>query len=181
MPKSDSGDLSLPESLTETEFATRFRAQLIELVTYRLPGKSREDCEDVVGDILVAAIKNIRAGKFDPEKGRLQSYVFRIALNKIADFIKDEKKRRPVQNDPERAREPGVAEADPLEQEEERERLRKALQELPVKYQEVLYLKFFEERRVREISETIGLPARRVSERIHYGLRLLAKNYQRET
>jgi len=176
MQKFDSSKTFLPDSLQE--LASSFRDKLLEVVQYRLPRRPDEDHEDIVGDIMAAAIKNIKAGKFDPNKATLQTYVFKIASNKITDFINEEKKRQPFQNDPERAPEPYFTEKDRVEKEEEKEQLRRVLRRLPVKYQEVLYLKFYEGLRVREISEQIKLPPRRVSERINYGLKLLAKRYK---
>lgn len=178
MQKSNSGELILSEYFTEAEFTSSFRDRLLEVVGYRLPEKCKEDHEDIVGDALAAAIKNIRQGKFDPKKGSLQSYVFKIASNIIADFISDEKKRRPIQHDPEKAPPPSFIEADRVEKEETREELRNVLRNIPLKYQQVLYMKFYEGLRVREISEKIDLPPRRVSERINYGLKLVAKRYK---
>ena len=58
---------------------------------------------------------------------------------------------------------------------EELKNLRDLLKGLPSKYKEVLDLRFFAELSVQEISDRIGLPPRRVSERINYALKLARK------
>lgn len=176
----DSSEPILPDSMTEAKLTAKFREKLLEVVSYRLPGKAKEDHEDLAADSIAAAFKNIKEGKFDSQKATLETYVFRIAFNKIADFIEHEKKHNPINQDPEKAPEPYFTEDDPLEKEEERAHLRTVLKQLPTKYQEVLYLKYYEELPVREISDVIGLPPRRVSERIHYALKLLVKRYKNE-
>ena len=60
-----------------------------------------------------------------------------------------------------------------------RNMIKKALKNLKGKYQEVLFLKFFEELSVKEISDRLNLPTRRVSERINYALKLIKKEIER--
>jgi RNA polymerase sigma factor (sigma-70 family) len=54
------------------------------------------------------------------------------------------------------------------------------LQALEFKYKEALELRYFKELSVPEISAQLGIPPRRVSERIHYALKLLRQAYQKK-
>ena len=62
-----------------------------------------------------------------------------------------------------------------IERKETRDIMRDLLKKLKVKYKEVLYLKYYEDLSVAEISARIGLPPRRVSERLNYSVKLLRK------
>ena len=73
-----------------------------------------------------------------------------------------------------------AAEVFELEKEEIRVILRKLIIKLKPKYQEVLYLRFFKEYSIDEISTTIRLPHRRVSERIHYAIKLLRSQCEKD-
>ena len=73
-----------------------------------------------------------------------------------------------------------AAEEYELERKETQDILRNLLKKLKLKYKEVLYLKYYEELSVNEISERIKLPPRRVSERLHYGVKLLRRECKKE-
>ncbi len=164
----------------EKKFNDLFKDKIWEVVSYHLGEISREDIEDVVAEIRLATVKSLQTGKFDPEKGSsLESYIFGILYKKISDFKKYKNTRRHINNTIETIPEPAFEAGDYLERKEEAEKIKKVISKLPKKYQEVLYLKFYKDLRVSEISECIQLAPRRVSERIHYGLKLFKKHYEK--
>ena len=96
--------------------------------------------------------------------------------NKIRDWFKRGKKeKRYLDDDPPSPEIAAATEEYLLENKELRTVLRALLKKLAPRYKEVLDKRFFEELSVQEISEQIGIPPRRVSERIHYALKCLRK------
>lgn len=97
----------------------------------------------------------------------ISSWLYRIATNEINQYFRKEKKRRYsleallAQSGIELADEHDMA-RELMEQEEELERAaewqkaRKLLHELPEKYQAVLSLRFFEDKKIAEIAEILG-------------------------
>ena len=66
-----------------------------------------------------------------------------------------------------------------LEDEERAGLVRACLQNLRPPYKEALELRYFKELSIAEMSAQLGLPPRRVSERIHYALKLLRKTWKK--
>ena len=166
---------------SEKELFKRFNAKIINLVSLNL-GKSSQHWEDVVAETQFAVLVSLREGKYDPEKGvSLSSYIYGIAMNKIRDFYKFAKKETMVSSETHvETLKINIRENTELEQEELRQLLREAMNQLKRKYKEVLYLRYYEELSIGEISERLKLPPRRVSERIHYALKLLRKKCEKE-
>ncbi len=162
----------------ERELFERFNTKIIRKVIATI-GNSDDRWKDLVSEIHVAILVSLRDGKYDPEKGvPLGSYVYGIVLNKLKDFFKKDKRSRrivyeTIPDSIERATEDYE-----LEMSEMRKELRKQLKALKPKYKQVLYLRYFKQLSISEISEQINIPKRRVSERINYALKLLKKNWK---
>jgi len=162
------------EDKAEIELLKRFGPRISRKVAYRL-GSGNEDWKDVAADAQMALLLSLRQGKFDVDRGvSLGAYVYGITLNKIRDYFKN-KKRRPIISDNLPESIVTIGEAYDLERKERRTHLNRLLGSLALKYKEVLYLRFYQELSISEISQTINLSPRRVSERIHYALKLLRK------
>lgn len=165
----------------EKELFARFNARIINQVIRNL-GKTDESWKDVVGEAYMAVLTSIRAGKFNSQQGStLGSYIFGITMNKVRDFYKTAKDEIYVISDisPEFLSE-DLEDERKLENQEMRNLLKDMMSKLKLKYQEVLYLRYYEDMSVTEISERIKLPPRRISERIHYALKLLRKKCENE-
>lgn len=144
-------------------------------------GMSNADWKDIVSEIQLAVLDSLRSGRFDVQRGSsLGSYIYGITMNKIRDYFKQQKKRKRFAIDAERTEDPSADEIDDLEQKERSYLLRGLLKGLQLKYKEVLYLRYYKEYSISEISQMINLPPRRVSERINYALRLLKKSARRK-
>jgi len=140
-----------------------------------------EHIKDVVGEVYLAMLQGLRSPNFEVEKWEsLDAYIWGVTQNKIRDWFKRSKKERAVFN-PLPPPEEVTSSTDEylLELEEFQKQLRTLLKNLPPQYKEVLDLKFFQELSVQEISQQIGLPPRRVSERIHYALKLTRKAFEK--
>jgi len=62
-------------------FRHRYEPMLLAFV--RRAGFREQDAHDVVQETLVAFLEGFRAGKYDPDKGRLQGWLRGIAHNKV--------------------------------------------------------------------------------------------------
>ena len=151
-------------------------ADKISIVVHRRIGREHENCKDLIQDIFVAVLESLRASQFDPLKGQsLQSYIYGITRNKIRDYFKCQSKKEFLRENPSTMVQVEAGMHSNLEKEELRDRLRYGITKLKKKYREVLFLRYFEELSISEISERIGSPKRRVSERINYAIKLLKK------
>lgn len=138
---------------------------------------NREITSDIIQEIKMGIILSIRKGNF-LEDGiqniTLGAYIYGITNNKINDYYKklykDEKLKSDFKDDI------NIQHTDnSLDRKELRNYLKKSLKQLKHKYREVIYLKYFEELSIDEISQKIDVPQRRVSERLNYAIKLLRK------
>ncbi len=138
-----------------------------------------ENIKDLIGEIYLAILEGLRKQSFQPEKWEtLEAYIWGVANNKIRDWFKKEKRENKIfAGDPPSEEIAAASEEYLLENEELGKLLRTCLQALEPKYKEALELRYFKELSVSEISAQLGMPPRRVSERIHYALKLLRKAY----
>ena len=129
---------------------------------------------------MIAVLESLRDGKFNPEKGgSLESYIYGITLNKMKDHFKFLKKNEVIRNNPINESEFISTEVTSLEDKELRNLLRNKLNRLKKKYMEVLFLRYYKDQSREEISDKLGIPARRVSERINYAIKLLKKQCEK--
>jgi len=167
------------DPLAERELLSLFGSRIARKVMYAI-GTRNDDWKDVVNDIILAILENLRNGKFDMQRGTpLGSYIYGITNNKIHDYYKLRKKQMQYQALDQSA-DFGVAEEFEVERRELQAFMKKMLKELKHKYQQVLYLRYYEELSIAEISERIDLPPRRVSERLNYAIKLLQKEMKKK-
>ena len=169
------------DQAAKKKLVSRTHEQVNSVVRSRL-GWQNEDCGDLINKVYLATFKSLQDGKFEPTKGTsLNAYVYGITRNKIRDHYKEKDKDKVVRDNPPLDLdlvEEAKAQQE-LEREERAKALRKVLEKLDKKYQEVLYLRYYEDLSIGEISEHISLPAPRVSERINYAKKLLRKDLEK--
>jgi len=73
------------------EFCARYEPMLLAFA--RRSGFREQDARDVVQNTLMSFLEGFRAGKYDPERGRLRSWLQGIAFNKIREGQRDLAKR----------------------------------------------------------------------------------------
>ena len=143
------------------------------VITFRVKkalGSHGPDWEDVVQEILSQAVQKIQSGEFrgDSSAG---TFLYTITSRRIIDFIRHKTKVLKEAPEP-------VPLADPYKDAMERERsemLASALAKLKPKYREVLYLYYYQELSRDEVAARLGIPARKVSERVNYAQKLMKK------
>ena len=142
---------------------------------------SIEIAQDITSEVFFKALKNLE--KFRWRGVSFSSWLYRIATNEIANYFRSNKRRTSslaeVSNsislsDP-------SAEAEFLQAEEELKRhedfliLHEGISRLPVRYQEVITLRYFENKQLKEIGEILGKRAGTVKSLLHRGLERLRK------
>lgn len=142
---------------------------------------SIEIAQDVTSEVFFKALKNLK--RFRWRGIPFSSWLYRIATNEIANYFRN---HRHVQYDLEVVSNRGnitnpSAETEILEAEAELQRhreflmLHKNINKLPAKYQEVITLRFFENKQLKEISEILGKREGTVKSLLHRGLEQLRK------
>jgi RNA polymerase sigma-70 factor (ECF subfamily) len=140
-----------------------------------------ENIKDLASEVQLAILEGLRQETFQPEKWpTLDAYIWGVTNNKIRDWFKQEKRQKQIfVDDPPSEEIAAASEEYFLETQELKNLLRAALNTLESKFKEVLELRYFNELSVQEISAQLDIPPRRVSERIHYALKLLRQAYQK--
>ena len=133
--------------------------------------------EDVAGEVYLALIEGLRKERFESGNGQsLEAFVWGVTNNKIRDWFKKQKRDRQVfEEDPSAAHVAAAAADYRLENEEITRVLSSRMDRLKPQCKEVLDLRYYKEMSIPEIAAQLGLPPRRVSERIHYALKLLRR------
>jgi RNA polymerase sigma-70 factor, ECF subfamily len=154
--------------------------QKIVFIVYTRLGIHKNFAVDLIQDIKISLLLSIRNGHFRCENElSLGAYLYGIAMNKISDFVSKNRKEFDYMVGQLRVSEKSYTDNYEIENAELKNLIRRALKNLKMKYQEVLYLKYFEDLSVKEISQKIKLPPRRVSERLNYALKLIKKEIER--
>ena len=142
---------------------------------------SVESAQDITSEVFFKALKNIK--RFRWRGISLSSWLYRIATNETTNYFRN---NRHAQCDVEAVSNNGnianpsieaeliTAEAE-LKRNEEFLALHQNIARLSVKYQEVLTLRFFENKPLREIGEILGKREGTVKSLLHRGLKQLKK------
>ena len=139
----------------------------------RLTG-NRAASEDLVQEVFVRVLK-YRAGYLS--ESRFNVWLFQIARNAHIDYLRKRKPALPLEEQfaetPSREPRPeAVYEAD-----REAELVRRALNRLPVQKREVLVLFRFQNLKLREIAELMGVQVGTVKAQVHRALKELSRAY----
>jgi RNA polymerase sigma-70 factor, ECF subfamily len=140
--------------------------QLVYGMTYRITNDAQM-AEEATQDTFVALWR--RAGNFDPDRGKLTTWLFVVARNRAIELVRA-RGRRP---EPREEVEPVGAVADPADLiaiADEAERIAEALAELPESQLSVLRMAYFEGLSQAEIAERLDEPLGTVKSRTRLGL-----------
>ena len=138
-----------------------------------------EVAQDVTSEVFFKALKNI--GKFHWRGVPFSSWLYRIATNEITNSFKGDRRRQVLMEeasdlvnlyDPSPEIEIARAEEE-LQKHEEFLALHEAIAKLPLKYQEVITLRFFEKKQLNEIGEILGKKEGTIKSLLHRGLERL--------
>jgi RNA polymerase sigma-70 factor (ECF subfamily) len=139
----------------------------------RLTG-NRAVSEDLVQEVFMRVLK-YRAGYMG--ESRFNVWLFQIARNAHVDHLRKQKGTLPIEEQfaepPSREPLPGAA----YEADREAELVRRALDRLPVQKREILVLFRFQNLKLREIAELLGIQVGTVKAQVHRALKDLSRIY----
>lgn len=159
----------------EEAFACIYRRHVSAIKNFAgYMGISSGSTEDVAQDVFLALIHH--ASRFDPERGKVISFLFGIARNRILRWMRDHS--REVSSVPEQEE---LQSKNPLMQcskEEQIGRLRRAILGLPEHYREVVILCEIQELSYEKAAEVLGCVVGTVRSRLHRAREILTKRLQ---
>lgn len=134
---------------------------------------NRADAEDAVQN----ALFRISRRQLPRHEAALRAYVLTAAKNAALDLLPKQSKETDIAELP-------LAEAaglfEKLTQSQDYERLIAAMRRLPLKYREVLMLRYVQELEVRQIAKLLQRPRATVHKQLARGRQLLIQTYQKE-
>jgi len=162
-------------------------SQLHEKIRFLVQVRSRnfippDDQEDIISEIHEAILHSLRKGGFDPDRGKpLQAYIAGIVQNVVGQYFRKLNKENgrfdvevsEIHDNNENA-------LTVLINEERSRKLRAYLNKLKPKYREILQLRIYDNKSIEEIALELNIERRRVSERIHYAIKLLLKECRQD-
>lgn len=168
----------------EKNLFLHFRERIKLMVRIRLKKNiPHEDQQDIISEIQQAILISLRKGSFNPDLGKtLDAYIAGIASNIVGQYFRKlgkQKSKADIEQLQNVATE-GNNLSDIIS-EEKKEKMRIYLKKLKPKYAEVLYLRFYENNSIEEISMKLRIEKRRVSERINYAVKLLLKECKKDS
>jgi len=156
--------LALKNPDTYLYLIKRYESKLTRYI-YRVTSVTREEAEDLLQEIFIKVYRNLNGFN---QKLKFSSWIYRIAHNEIINYgYKKRALLNIIQMEPpdfdsrfsiDETQNSEEAGAD-LESRESHERITQALKELPLKYREVLVLRFFDDKSYGEISDILKKPA----------------------
>jgi len=146
------------------EIIERYQGKLFAYL-YRLIGE-KEEAEDLLQDVFIKAFRNLHS--YDVNR-KFSSWIYRIAHNEAVNHIKRKSLKRFISLDNitstkdklESSSTEDNAEASWIRKETGKE-VDKAIKKLPLKYRQVLVLRYYSDKSYEEISEILGKPVNTV-------------------
>jgi len=164
------------DSAAEDKLFKRYKTLILWKIS-RAIKSDPENLKDLACEVYIAILQELRKETFEPGNWQtLDQFVLGVTRNKIRDWFKKDKRESALFVSDSVCREVGAAvETYLLEEQEMRRFLTNFLEKLEPKYRKVLELRYFQELSVQEIGRKLGMPPQRVSERIHYAVKLIRK------
>jgi len=166
-----------PEAFSE--LYDKYYSQIFGYVLKRVA--NLEIAQDVTSDTFLKALKNL--WQFRWRNVPFSCWLYRIANNEIVNYFRKrkggwvslEKISEPVSSSNPQL-EFAEAEAE-LEKHQEFLKAQKKILKLPFKYQEVITLRFFEKKQIKEIAEILGKKEGTIKSLLHRGLEKLKEEF----
>jgi RNA polymerase sigma factor (sigma-70 family) len=155
------------------ELVLKFRP-VVSFRVRKALGAATPDWEDVANEIITQVIEKVRNGQFRGESS-IGTFIYTITSRRIIDHIRQ--KTKVLRYAPEPNPYPDPHET--VESRERAEQIAELVKGLKPKFREVLYLYYYKEMRREEVAKRLGIPARRVSERVNYALNLIKKSMKK--
>ena len=139
-----------------------------------------EIAQDITSEVFLKALRNLR--QFHWRNVPFSSWLYRIATNQITDYFRGGKQEMfSLEEIPDSITPSNPLIDEVLEAEEELRRhedfllLHENISKLPIKYQDVITLRFFENKQIKEIGEILGKREGTIKSLLHRGLKKLRK------
>lgn len=163
-----------PEALTH--IIDRYRTKLERYITRRT-NVNNHDREDILQDVFIKIYRNIN----DYDNSLIfSSWVYRITYNHIVDWHRKNKKHISISLDDDESKlihvlqdESGVLDSQEQHDQEALGLIKKEIQKLSPDYQEILMLKFFEDKSYEEISDILKISTNSVGVKINRAKKIL--------
>lgn len=133
-------------------------------------GSHTPDWEDVVNEIMVNVLEKLEAGQFRGDSS-IGTFIYTITSRRIVDYIRAKSKSLKYVPEPSSFSSP----QEQVENKEKAEEIAQCLERLKPKYKKILYLYYYKDLSREEVAKKLGIPPRRVSERVNYAQKLLRK------
>ncbi|MBS4223607.1 sigma-70 family RNA polymerase sigma factor [Lederbergia citrea] len=134
--------------------------------------KNKAVAEDLTQDIFIKCYKALHTYK---RKSKFRTWLWRIAINHCKDYLKSWYNKNVIISEDEYRK--NCSQKETVEQaviqKDEDHRLTSAVMDLPINYREVIYLFYFEELPIKEISVVIGVKENTVKTRLRRAKELL--------
>jgi RNA polymerase sigma-70 factor, ECF subfamily len=157
------------------ELVLKFRP-IVSFRVRRALGGGTPDWEDVANEVITQVIEKVRKGEFRGESS-IGTFIYTITSRRIVDHIRE--KTKVLKHVPEPCGYPAPYEG--IEAREKAALIAEAVRNLKPKFREVLELYYYKEMPREEVSRALGIPPRRVSERVNYALKLIKKGLKKGT
>jgi RNA polymerase sigma-70 factor, ECF subfamily len=137
-------------------------------------GGATPDWEDVADEVITQVIEKVQKGEFRGESS-IGTFIYTVTSRRIVDFIRE--KTKVLRHAPEPSGFPDPHEA--VESQERAVRIAEIVKGLKPKFREVLYLYYYKDLPREDVARELGIPPRRVSERVNYALKLIKKSLKK--
>lgn len=160
-----------------SEIIERYQGKLFAYL-YRLIG-NRDEAEDLLQDVFIKAYKNLHS--YDVER-KFSSWIYRIAHNEAVNYIKRKYLKRFISwedisstKDKLESQSTEDGADDAWVRKESIKEVDDAIRRLPIKYKQVLLLRYFSDKSYEEIGEILGKPVNTVGTLINRAKKSLAE------
>ena len=150
-----------------THFAPRIKG------FFQGQGSSSDKADEVVQEAMVNVWR--KSHLFDPTKAKASTWIFTVARNARIDLLRKENRPEPDFTDPSFFTDSEPQPDEIYERDDEAQRLKVVLAQLPEEQSKVLRLAFFEQKAHAEIAEELELPLGTVKSRIRLAFKRLRK------
>lgn len=131
-----------------------------------------QDIEECVADVFIHFWMN--AGKYNPEKGKLSSYLSMVARSKAIDRYRQIIRRQETSIE-EQIATGGMELLDEIVSKEEKEKLSDCIANLDETDREILIRRYYYEQKPKEIAIAINMPGKQVENRLYSAKQKLRK------
>jgi RNA polymerase sigma-70 factor (ECF subfamily) len=145
--------------------------RMVASVAWRY-GVGREEVEDLVSEVFIKVYRNLH--RYRPEHP-FSTWLYRLAANHVLDHGRRRRKERGRTEMPAHLTDPAPGPGQTFESVERGNLVRSAMESVPPRYRETLFLVYVEGLKVEEAARTLGLPQGTIKSRLMRGREAMRK------